>query len=83
MKIGKLIAAICITFTLSATAQQKAQPAWLKDAVIYHIYPLTFMDSDGNGIGDLEGIRSKLDYIKSVGFNCIWMSPCFVSAWED
>ena len=83
MKIGKLITVIFISFALSATAQQKAQPAWLKDAVIYHIYPLTFMDSDGDGIGDLEGIRSKLDYIKSVGFNTIWMSPCFMSAWED
>ena len=41
------------------------------------------MDSDGDGIGDLEGIRSKLDYIKSVGFDCIWLSPCFMSAWED
>lgn len=83
MKIKNLLAVICAIATLSATAQQKAQPSWLKDAVIYHIYPLTYMDSDGNGIGDLEGIRSKLDYIKSVGFNCIWMSPCFVSAWED
>ena len=83
MKIKSLIAVICITFTLSATAQQKAQPKWLKSAAIYHIYPSTFMDSNGDGIGDLEGIRSKLDYIKSVGFNCIWMSPCFVSAWED
>ena len=83
MKIKSLIAVICIAFTLSATAQQKAQPEWLKSAAIYHIYPSTFMDSNGDGIGDLEGIRSKLDYIKSVGFNCIWMSPCFVSAWED
>lgn len=83
MKIKNLLAVICAIATLSVTAQQKAQPSWLKDAVIYHIYPLTYMDSDGNGIGDLEGIRSKLDYIKSVGFNCIWMSPCFVSAWED
>ena len=82
MNIKRLLAVICIAFTLSATAQ-KAQPSWLKDAVIYHIYPSTFMDSDGNGIGDLNGIRSKLDYIKSVGFNCIWMSPCFASAWED
>ena len=83
MKIKNLLAIICAVATLSVTAQQKAQPEWLKSAAIYHIYPSTFMDSDGNGIGDLEGIRSKLDYIKSVGFNCIWMSPCFMSAWED
>ena len=68
---------------LVATASAKNQPAWLKDAVIYHIYPSTYMDSDGNGIGDLKGITSRLDYIRSCGFNCIWMSPCFASAWED
>ena len=73
------IVALLVATTLSA----KEQPEWLKKAAIYHIYPSTYMDSDGNGIGDLEGIRSKLDYIKSVGFNCIWLSPCFESAWED
>ena len=41
------------------------------------------MDSDGDGMGDLNGIRSRLDHIKSVGFNCIWISPCFESNWED
>ena len=71
--------ALLATMTLSA----KEQPEWLKKANIYHIYPLTYADSNGDGIGDLEGIRSKLDYIKSVGFNCIWISPCFMSAWED
>ena len=60
---------------LVATASAKNQPAWLKDAVIYHIYPSTYMDSDGNGIGDLKGITSRLGYIRSCGFNCIWMSP--------
>ena len=73
------ILALFATVTLTA----KEQPEWLKKAAIYHIYPSTYMDSNGDGIGDLEGIRSKLDYIKSVGFNCIWLSPCFVGAWED
>ena len=41
------------------------------------------MDSNADGIGDLKGITSRLDYIKSCGFNCIWLSPCFVSGWED
>ena len=81
MKIKGLFLALAIFAAASLSA--KEQPEWLKKAAIYHIYPSTFMDSDGNGIGDLEGIRSKLDYIKSVGFNCIWMSPCFKSAWED
>ena len=81
MKIKNLLLALALLATASLSA--KEQPAWLKKAAIYHIYPLTYMDSNGDGIGDLEGIRSKLDYIKSVGFNCIWLSPCFASAWED
>ncbi len=82
MKIKHLLLAVSLLFT-ATTLSAKEQPAWLKDAVIYHIYPLTYMDSNADGIGDLNGIRSKLDYIKSVGFNCIWLSPCFVSGWED
>ena len=41
-------------------------PKWLESAAIYHIYPSSYMDSDGNGYGDLEGIRSRLDYIKNL-----------------
>ena len=81
MKIKNLLLALALLATASLSA--KEQPAWLKKAAIYHIYPLTYMDSNGDGIGDLEGIRLKLNYIKSVGFNCIWLSPCFASAWED
>ena len=58
-------------------------PQWLDEAVIYHIYPSTFQDSDGNGIGDLEGIISRLDYIRSIGVNTIWMSPVFASEFKD
>ena len=79
LKFAALIAALLAV----GTSQAKEQPKWLKSAVIYHIYPSTYMDSDGDGIGDLNGIRQRLDYIKSVGFNCIWLSPCFESAWED
>jgi maltose alpha-D-glucosyltransferase/alpha-amylase len=82
MDIKKILTAV-ITICTAVTITAKEQPEWLKKANIYHIYPSTYMDSNGDGIGDLEGIRSKLDYIKSVGFNCIWMSPCFKSAWED
>ena len=72
-KLAILVAAAC----LSATAYAQHTPEWLKKACIYHIYPSTFKDSDGDGIGDIEGIRSKLDYIKDVGFNTIWISPIF------
>lgn len=58
-------------------------PKWLDNAVIYHIYPSSFKDSDGDGYGDLEGIRSKLDYVKTLGFNTIWISPVFCSMFED
>ena len=72
-----------VALMVSAVVIAKEQPKWLKDAVIYHIYPSSYMDSNGDGMGDLNGIRQRLDYIRSVGFNCIWMSPCFESAWED
>ena len=68
-----------ITFDLSA----QEGPQWLKDAVIYHIYPSTFQDSDGDGIGDLNGIISRLDYIQSIGINTIWISPVFSSEFKD
>jgi maltose alpha-D-glucosyltransferase/alpha-amylase len=83
MKRISLIAIFIVSLFAFGNASAKEQPDWLKKAVIYHIYPSTYMDSNGDGIGDLNGIRSRLDYIKSVGFNCIWLSPCFASAWED
>ncbi len=77
-----LLALAATVFTIG-TSSAKRTPQWLDDAVIYHIYPSSFMDSNGDGVGDLNGIRSRLDYIKSVGFNCIWLSPCFASDWKD
>ena len=58
-------------------------PEWLENAAFYQIYPSSFKDSDGNGIGDLPGIISKLDYIKSIGVNAIWLNPIFHSAFFD
>ncbi|MBQ0080320.1 MAG: alpha-amylase [Alistipes sp.] len=58
-------------------------PKWLHNAVIYQIYPSSYKDSDGNGIGDLPGVISKLDYIKSLGVTAIWFNPVFHSAWVD
>jgi maltose alpha-D-glucosyltransferase/alpha-amylase len=59
------------------------QPAWLKDAIIYEIYPQSFKDSNGDGIGDLPGIIEKLDYIKSLGCDVVWLNPCFDSPFGD
>ncbi|TDZ20965.1 Alpha-glucosidase [Colletotrichum orbiculare MAFF 240422] len=56
---------------------------WWKEAVVYQIYPASFLDTDGDGLGDLPGIISKLDYIKSVGANTIWLSPIFKSPQKD
>ena len=77
-----LVAALAAT-TLSVQAEQKKGPAWLSDALFYQIYPSSYMDTDGNGIGDLPGITSKLDYIKSLGVNALWLNPIFESGWFD
>ena len=56
---------------------------WWKEAVVYQIYPRSFMDSNGDGIGDLRGIISKLDYLKELGIDVIWMSPIYQSPNDD
>lgn len=79
---GLLLATtLSLAIPVSSTAQKG--PQWLDKAVFYQIYPSSYMDSDGNGIGDLPGITSRLDYIKSVGVNVIWLNPIFVSGWFD
>ncbi len=80
MKKLLLLLAFGLTFTF-APAQQHAD--WLKHAVFYQIYPSSFKDSDGSGIGDIKGIESKLDYVKSLGVNTIWLNPVFKSAFGD
>ena len=57
--------------------------AWYKEMVVYQIWPRSFKDSNGDGIGDLEGIYSKLDYVKSIGVDAIWFSPLFKSPNAD
>ena len=58
-------------------------PTWLKDAVFYEIYPQSFYDTNGDGIGDLEGIIQKLDYIKELGCNALWINPMYDSPFMD
>jgi glycosidase len=58
-------------------------PEWMHNATFYEIYPQSFYDTDGNGIGDLKGIISKLDYIKSLGVNAIWLNPFYESPFRD
>jgi oligo-1,6-glucosidase len=56
---------------------------WWKEAVVYQVYPRSFKDNDGDGIGDLKGIFSKLDYIKSLGVDVIWLNPIYSSPNDD
>ena len=57
--------------------------SWYKDAVIYQIYPRSFKDDNDDGFGDIKGIISKLDYLKELGINCVWLSPIYNSPQED
>ena len=56
---------------------------WLKDTVFYEIYPQSFNDTNGDGIGDINGITEKLDYIKGLGCNALWINPCYDSPFKD
>ena len=56
---------------------------WWKESVVYQIYPRSFCDSNGDGIGDLKGITEKLDYLKELGINVIWLSPVYQSPNDD
>ena len=57
--------------------------AWWKESVVYQVYPRSFCDSNGDGIGDINGITSKLDYLKELGINVIWLSPVYQSPNDD
>ena len=67
----------------SFTQTWQKGPEWLRNAVIYQVYPSSYKDSDGNGIGDIPGVISKLDYIESLGVTAIWFNPLFESGWID
>lgn len=62
---------------------EKTMSKWLDNAVFYEIYPQSFNDTNGDGIGDFNGIIEKLDYIKELGCNAIWINPCFESPFGD
>ena len=79
---------LLLAFTISAFSQSKStdpgnQPKWWKEAVVYQVYPRSFQDSNGDGLGDLRGIRSRLDYIKSLGVTVIWLNPIYGSPNDD
>jgi oligo-1,6-glucosidase len=67
----------------SVTKRDSIDRKWWKEAIVYQIYPRSFKDNNGNGVGDLSGITSKLDYVKSLGVDVIWLNPIFASPNDD
>jgi Glycosidases len=65
------------------TGQPVAREGWWRDAVIYQIYPRSFADANGDGIGDLAGVTEHLDYLRELGVDAIWLSPFYVSPQAD
>lgn len=70
-------------YTREENMNQSINNKWWKDAVVYQIYPKSFQDSNGDGMGDIPGIISRLDYLKELGISAIWMSPVCKSPQDD
>ena len=67
----------------AAAMDNKTERKWWKEAVVYQIYPRSFKDSNGDGIGDLKGLTGKLDYVKNLGVDIIWLNPIYSSPNAD
>ncbi len=90
VKKMKACACIFILIIMSCNTSQKESKSadipgrqWWKEAVVYQVYPRSFKDSDGDGVGDLKGIISELDYIKSLGIDVVWLNPIYSSPNDD
>ncbi len=68
---------------MSYIPEKKTESLWWRDGVIYQIYPRSYMDTNGDGIGDLKGIIGKLDYLSDLGITAIWLSPVMPSPDAD
>ena len=86
LTIGAMALAGGVESSLSQQATASSAPGdsyWWQHAVIYEIYPRSFQDSDGDGIGDIKGITSRLDYLKDLGIDAIWITPMYPSPGID
>jgi alpha-glucosidase len=87
-RLARFLLLVCL-LELTAAAQTSSHAvdaaghSWWQNAVFYEIYPRSFADSNNDGIGDLNGITSKLDYLKDLGVDAIWITPCFPSPQVD
>ena len=87
-KLNLFLLLICLIFACqekkeTPTLTKPENAAWWKEGIIYQIYPRSFKDSDGDGLGDLKGIIQKLDYIQSLGVNMVWLNPIYSSPNDD
>ena len=96
MKSTNTLVFLCLLVCATACTPKAETPAveqvpklhttkheWWKEAVVYQIYPRSFQDSDGDGIGDLKGIIQRLDYVKSLGIDMVWLNPVYASPNKD
>ena len=88
MKQSTLLLSALLTLTAcqketTTDLDPSQQHTWWKEAVIYQIYPRSYADSDGDGVGDLRGIIQHLDYIQSLGVDVVWLNPIFPSPNDD
>lgn len=83
LRRGLTLVVVTVVLCGSVVARPEPRADWWKSAVVYEIYPRSFKDSNGDGIGDLNGITSKLDYIAGIGVDAIWITPFFPSPQVD
>src|ERR1700746_1698989 len=79
----KPVLLVLAVFVLTSLSPAQAPAHWYDHAVIYEVYPRSFQDSNGDGIGDLNGITSRLDYLQQLGVDAIWITPFFPSPNAD
>ena len=82
-QIGLADTALRDTPAAAVVAPPTDDPTWWRDAVIYEVYPRSFADADGDGTGDLAGVRSRLGYLRDLGVDAIWFTPWYASPLAD